>query len=234
MEEDESIAACQSRVLLHSNPDLVNTEGNEINYIGFTWCRNYGKFNTDDDVVEDTLGLSVCSAIFRKKVFDKVGLFDEDFFMYLDDTDLGLRIYLKGLRVVCNTKSIVLHKYEYRPSKKKMYFLERNRLLVLLKTYDISFLIRIAPIFILVELGLLFLSVSQGWAKEKIDSYLWIVRHWRLVKCKRENVQRAKDNVRSIVRMMNPAITFEEIQSPLIDRLVNPILKTYFWLVVRP
>jgi GT2 family glycosyltransferase len=92
MEADEGIAACQSRVLLYNKPDTINTEGNDVNYLGFTWCRNYGKENTHGEYIEETLGLSVCSAILSRNVLDKVGFFDEDFFMYLDDTDLGLRV----------------------------------------------------------------------------------------------------------------------------------------------
>jgi len=233
-EEDEGIAACQSRVLLYDKRDTINTEGNDVNYLGFTWCRNYGKENTHGGVIEETLGLSVCSAMLRRNVLEKVGFFDEDFFMYLDDTDLGLRMQLAGYKVVCNPKSIVYHKYKFTPGRRKLYYLERNRLLVLLKIYDKKMWLKILPIFIFMEIGLLAVSLYQGWFREKIRSYTWIIRRCRLIKSKRNSVHRDKKYMSKILNMMSPAVTFEEIQNPILDKFVNPLLKTYYWTLIRP
>jgi len=234
MEADEVIAACQSRVLLYNKPDTINTEGNDVHYLGFTWCRNYGKKNTDDGGIQATLGLSVCSAIIRCHVLEKVGLFDEDFFMYLDDTDLGLRMQLLGYKVVCNPKSIVYHKYEFSPGKKKLYYLEKNRLLVILKVYPTRALLKVLPIFMLMEMGLVAMSIWQGWFKEKIASYFWIIRRWKLVKSKRQSVVRRRENLHRILNSMSPAVTFEEIQNPVLDKFVNPLLSAYYRILVRP
>jgi len=234
LEEDQDVAACQSRVLLHSKPHIINTEGNEVNYLGFTWCRNYGKENRNNGQIQETLGLSVCSAILRRDVLEEAGLFDEDFFMYLDDTDLGLRMYLMGYKVVCNPRSIVYHKYKFEPGKRKLYYLERNRLLVLLKIYNAARLLRILPIFVFMETGLLVMSLFQGWFKEKIQSYAWIIWNWKLVKSKRQSVPKGEGYMRRILNMMSPAVTFEEIQNPVLERFVNPLLRAYYRLVIRP
>ena len=234
MEKDEGIAACQSRVLLYGTSNTINTEGNEVNYLGFTWCRNYGKVSTDSETIEETLGLSVCSAILRRNVLEEVGFFDEDFFMYLDDTDLGLRMQLLGYKVVCNPKSIVYHRYKFTPGRQKLYYLERNRLLVLLKIYGKGVWLRIFPIFVFMEMGLLAVAIRQGWFKEKIESYAWIIRRWRLLKSKRKSVYRDKRHMRRILKMMSPAVTFEEIQNPILDKFVNPLLRTYYRILVWP
>jgi len=234
MEEDEDVAACQSKILLHSKPNIINTEGNEVNYLGFTWCRNYGKENKKDGEIQETLGLSVCSAILRRDVLEEVGLFDEDFFMYLDDTDLGLRMYLRGYKVVCNPKSVVYHKYKFEPGKKKFYYLERNRLLVLLKIYDAARLLRILPIFVFMEAGLLVMSLFQGWFKAKLESYAWIIWNWRLVRSKRQSMPKGKRYMHRILNMMSPAVTFEEIQNPVLEKFVNPLLTVYYRLLIRP
>jgi len=218
---------------LYDKPDTINTEGNDVNYLGFTWCRNYGKKSTDDGGIQATLGLSVCSAILRRNVLEEVGLFDEDFFMYLDDTDLGLRMQLLGYKVVCNPESIVYHKYKFLRGKKKLYYLERNRLLVIMKIYDVPSLLRIVPIFVFMEMGLLAVSIYQGWFGEKVASYLWITRKWKLVKSKRQSVARSKGNMRRVLNLMSPAVTFEEIQNPILDKFVNRVLRGYHRLVLR-
>lgn len=234
METDESIAACQSRVLLYGRPDTINTQGNDVNYLGFAWCRKYGEKNSQDREIQQTLGLSVCSAILRRDATEKAGLFDEDFFMYLDDTDLGLRLYLQGYKIVCNPASIVYHKYTFKPSKAKMYYLERNRLVMLLKVYDKATLLKILPIFVFMELGLLGLSVFQGWFMEKVKSYAWIILRWRSIRDKRKNVIRRKAEIIRILSMMSPKVTFEEIQNPLLDKLVDPLLGAYYRLITFP
>ncbi|MDG7041730.1 MAG: glycosyltransferase family 2 protein [Nitrososphaerota archaeon] len=234
MEDDNSIAACQSKVLLYDKPNIINTEGNDINYLGFTWCRNYGQVSKYSEVIEETLGLSVCSAILRRNVLEEVGFFDEDFFMYLDDTDLGLRMWLAGFKVLCNPKSIVYHKYKFRPGRQKLYYLERNRLLVLLKIYDKRTWLKIFPIFIFMEIGLLAVSLYQGWFTEKIRSYSWVIRRRRLVKSKIKGVRRDQKHVREILNMMSPAVTFEEIQNPILGNFVNPLLRTYYRILIRP
>jgi len=154
--------------------------------------------------------------------------------MYLDDTDLGLRMQLLGYKVVCNPKSIVYHKYKFLPGKNKLYYLERNRLLVLLKVYRTKVLLRILPIFMFMEMGLLARSIWQGWFKEKMASYVWIIRRWKLVKSKRQSVVRRRENLNRILNSMSPAVTFEEIQNPVLDKFVNPLLSAYYRIFVRP
>jgi len=234
VESDEHIGACQSRVLLYANPTQINTEGNEVSYLGFTWCRNYGQVSKYSDVIEETIGLSVCSAILRRNVLEDIGFFDEDFFMYLDDTDLGLRMQLAGYKVVCNPRSIVYHKYKFTPGRQKLYYLERNRLLVLSKIYDKKMWLKVLPIYIFMEMGLLAVSIYQGWFTEKIRSYAWLTRRRRLVKSKGKSVRRDKKCMTKILNMMSPAVTFEEIRNPILDKFVNPLLKTYYRILIRP
>jgi GT2 family glycosyltransferase len=232
MDGDKDVGACQSKVLFYDKRDTINTEGNEVNYLGFAWCRNYGTKDSGGEEVQSTLGLSVCSAVLRRDVLEKAGSFDGDFFAYLDDTDLGLRIYRTGHKVVCNPRSVVYHKYEFRRGKKKFYYLERNRLMLLLKHYRLTTLLRILPAFGFMELGLVLLSVRQGWFKEKMLSYVWIVRNWGAIRSKRRAVRREKGVEKEMLNMMSPTIGFEEIDNPILNRLVNPVLKAYYRLLV--
>jgi len=231
MEADESIGACQSRVLLYEKPDIINTEGNEVNFLGFTWCRNYNQVSKDTEVIVETLGLSVCSAILRRDVLNEINLFDEDFFMYLDDTDLGLRMWLAGHKVVCNPTSIVYHKYKITMGRQKLFYLERNRLLLLLKIYDRSMWLRIFLIFFFMEMGIFAFSIQKRWFREKVKSYIWILKRWRLMIVKRKHVRREKKHLNKILNMMSPEITFEEIQNPILHKIVNPVLRRYYQIL---
>jgi GT2 family glycosyltransferase len=232
LEAHEDVGACQSGILLYDKPDTINAEGNDINYLGFTWCRNYGKKRAASGEVEDVVAFSGCSTIVRSDLLEDIGLADEEFFMYLEDTDLSLRIGRKGYRIVCNPASVIYHKYRFERGKKKLYYLERNRLVLLLKHYDVTALLKILPAFVLMEAGLVLLSLPQGWLKEKVLSYLWVARRCRAIRSKGRAMGRKKGDQKSMFAMMSPTITFEEIQNPVLSRVVNPVLAAYYRLVL--
>ncbi len=78
---------------------------------GLMWRRGYGqlasKFQIDDGPISSPCG---AAALYRKSVFDAVGGFDEDFFCYCEDVDLGLRIWSHGWSCRLVADAVVLHK----------------------------------------------------------------------------------------------------------------------------
>lgn len=89
------------------------------------------------DGLDDILIPSGCAALYRRAMLDQVGLFDERFFAYCEDTDLGLRGRWAGWEAVSAPRSVVYHKYSgssgaYSPFK--MRLVERNHYLTAVKT----------------------------------------------------------------------------------------------------
>lgn len=85
-----------------------------------------------------TLFPSGCAALYRRAMLDEIGLFDERFFLYCEDTDLGLRARWKLWECVYVPDAIVEHRYSQsagRASPLKAYYVERNRLFVLYKNF---------------------------------------------------------------------------------------------------
>lgn len=104
--------------------------------------RGRGEADTGQyDSVEEILFPSACAALYRKSMLDKVGLFDEDFFAYCEDTDLGLRARLAGFTALSVPGAVVRHYYsgtggEYSPFK--AYLVERNHLWAAYKCLPLS------------------------------------------------------------------------------------------------
>jgi GT2 family glycosyltransferase len=76
-------------------------------------------------------------------MLEEVGLFDEDFFLYCEDTDLGLRARWAGWTCVYVPAAVVDHHYSHsagRASRLKAYYVERNRLFVALKNFPAGWL----------------------------------------------------------------------------------------------
>jgi GT2 family glycosyltransferase len=89
---------------------------------------------------EEVLLPSGCAALYRREMIDAVGLFDEDFFLYCEDTDLGLRARRAGWTCIYVPGARVEHRYSQtagRASPLKAYYVERNRLRVALKNFPV-------------------------------------------------------------------------------------------------
>ena len=75
--------------------------------------RRIGRSSTRE---EDALLPSGCAALYRRAMLDEIGLFDEDFFAYCEDTDLGLRARLAGWRCRYVPGAVARHHYSARPA----------------------------------------------------------------------------------------------------------------------
>jgi len=86
-------------------------------------------------------------------MLDEIGLFDEDFFLYCEDTDLGLRARWKAWECVYVPAAVVEHRYSHSATKAgslKAYYVERNRILVLVRNFPLKNLL-VSPFHALVR-----------------------------------------------------------------------------------
>ena len=161
-------------------------------------------------------------------------MFDEEFWMYNEDQDLGWRIWLSGLKCVLAPEAVVYHKYEFNRSIKKYYFLDRNRIIAMLKNYHFGSLILILPAFIVMEIGLIFFAFKNGWFFEKIKVYNYFLNltNWRKIWALRKKVQKSriiKD--REIIKMFSGKIWYQEIGETRL-RIANVLFSAY-WKIAR-
>ncbi|NKQ39271.1 MAG: glycosyltransferase family 2 protein [Methanosarcinales archaeon] len=234
MEENPKTGVCQSKILLYDNSNAINTDGNMINFLGFGWAGNHTKKDLHETKIKSVSYPSGCSMILRRSTLDEVGLFDEDLFMYHDDLDLGIRMRLMGYDVLCNPKSVAYHKYIFVKNKRKYYFLERNRWVILMKIYEKKTLFGFLPALLFMEFGLLAISIKEGWFYGKISSYKYLFKNLTLIKIKRNIIQKnRKIDDKELLKIMHPMIDFEEINNPILTHIVNPLLSIYFKWIKR-
>jgi GT2 family glycosyltransferase len=83
--------------------------------------------------------LTACAVLVKSQVFEELGLFDEDFFLYGEDVDLCLRATRAGFELIYVPDAVVWHKIEGivkdRTSPMVLYHLARSRLLMLRKRF---------------------------------------------------------------------------------------------------
>jgi len=166
----------------------------------------------------------------------QVGDFDERFFMYHEDLDLGWRLRLAGYRNVLAPKSVVWHKYEFSRSIGKWYYMERNRYLVLFKNLRLRTLIVLAPCLVLAEAGMAVPAAFGGWWGKKVRALTYFLRPsvWSYIIRERERVAAwRKVSDREIFSLFTPTVRDQEKASLFAEWVVNPLFEVT-WKVVRP
>jgi GT2 family glycosyltransferase len=102
--------------------------------------RQRGHLRPPEDFpeTEEVLLPSGSAALYRRRMLEETGLFDDDFFLYCEDTDLGLRARRAGWKCLYVPSAVVEHHYSHSSggaSPLKAYYVERNRLFVLVKNF---------------------------------------------------------------------------------------------------
>ncbi len=106
--------------------------------------RGHGRLPEDFPVPEEILFPSGSAALYRRAMLDDIGGFDPRFFLYCEDTDLGLRARWAGWKCLYVPDAVVHHHYSHSAggaSPMKAYYVERNRLFVLAKNFPARMLL---------------------------------------------------------------------------------------------
>lgn len=133
------------RICRYDDPQRLDSLGVKICVDGNSRGAHRGARFAELDVPEvlPILLPSACAALYRKAMLDEIGFFDEDFFAYCEDTDLGLRGRLAGWDALLARDAIVLHKYSQTGgalSPFKLRLVERNHYWVAVKSFPARWL----------------------------------------------------------------------------------------------
>lgn len=236
IEMDESYGAVQSRLMLHPETDKVNSLGNDTHFLGFGYCRSYKEQVESQKLKVESISYPTGAAVmFRREVLERIGLFDEKFWMYNEDQDLGWRVWLAGYKCVLAPNSIVYHKYEFAKSIKQYYWMDRNRIVVMIKHYKLLTLLLVFPAFLFMEFGLILFSLKSGWFREKLRVWFFFLSPvtWGYLWRERRNSQRTrKVNDFEVVKMFSGRIWYQEVDDWKL-RAINPVFEVYWKIVLK-
>ena len=145
IEKDKSYGACASKILLENEPDIIDGVGIVVCPDGLSFGRGRLEKRDRYDEEEEIFFASDCACLYRREMLEDIGLYDEDFFAYADETDMGWRAQLAGWKCIYSPKAIVYHLHSTssggRYSSFKAFLVERNRIWVALKNFPISLII---------------------------------------------------------------------------------------------
>jgi GT2 family glycosyltransferase len=138
------IGMAASKVLVHEDPTRIDKVGHLIYPDGQNRGRGAGEQDCGQyDRVEEVLWPDGCAAMYRRAMLDEIGGFDEDFFAYADDAELGLRARIAGWRCLYIPEAVVRHHRGASLgllSARRLELIERNRILLAAKLFPWSLL----------------------------------------------------------------------------------------------
>ncbi len=148
-QSDATIGSVASKVL-DWDGNLVDYVDGSLTWFGMGYKREVEKPDTGEwDTAKDVLFGTGAALFVRADLYRDVGGFDERFFMFYEDVDLGWRLNLLGHRVRYVPQSLAFHRHHVTMKKfgnfRESYLLERNALLSMVKNYDDETLARTLP-----------------------------------------------------------------------------------------
>lgn len=185
-----------AKMLNYYNPDKIDSAGDYIDSVGH--ADNIGRgqldgeeFNTAKEVFLVTGG----GSLYRRSVFDKVGLLDEDYFAYFEDVDLGLRAQLAGIKAWYQPSAVIYHVHKATSNRNKPlteYLQFRNMTMTIIKDFPSALLkyrfnwLRI----LLVNVNTVRYLAGLGYLKAALAAEWYILSHLMTLLQKRAVIQK--------------------------------------------
>jgi GT2 family glycosyltransferase len=232
--EDPSVGIVTARLRLLDDPDTLNSAGNRVHLTGIAWAGAYGEPAASVSELEDVPFPSGAAMAIRRDLFEELGGFTEELFLYQEDLELGWRVRLLDLRVVVSPAADVLHDYDFDRNPRKQYWLERNRLVFVLSSFSPRLLLLLSPVLASAEVAMLGLALKEGWAGEKVRGWGWLLRNAGWLRRHRRETQRLRlVRDRELARFLSPVVSPAMIPVPSPVRAINPLVAGYWKLVKK-
>jgi len=172
------------------------------------------------------------AALFAKKdVLEKAGLFDKDFFLYMEDIDLCWRVQLLGYKVLYVPEAEIYHIGSpnlKRENVLRMYYAHRNSLMMILKNYSfitLFFLLPVRAAFELITVLSALALFKWGRALALIKAVRYIFFNMASIFSKHKDIQRKRiiNDRKMMAKMYKSSVIFKYILAAERKRLVNII-----------
>jgi GT2 family glycosyltransferase len=196
LEQHPEAASATGKLLNFSQRDVIDGVGDVVSWSGSCVRRGRGELDRGQfDEPEEVFSASGAAALYRRSAFETVGLFDEDFYAYLEDVDWGFRARLAGFTCRYVPTAVGYHIGGATTGGASDFYhahLRRNAALLVLKDYPASRILRHAHEIVAYQLALLLVSLREGKAREHLGGLGETLRTLPRTLRKRRRIQRSR------------------------------------------
>jgi GT2 family glycosyltransferase len=148
LEEHPDISFCSGKIY-KSDGHVIDDAGDALSMGGGAWRLGHGRADAPEfDRPRLLFAVSLTAGLFRRSVFEKIGLLDENFISYLEDMDFSIRSWRAGLRGVYLPAAVARHhggaSLNGGNSRERFRLMTRNQLALLAKNYPAALWLRLA------------------------------------------------------------------------------------------
>ncbi|GII22470.1 glycosyltransferase family 2 protein [Planosporangium mesophilum] len=220
-------------VRLPDDPRLINSAGNPVHILGLTWAGRMGEPEEGTEPVDVAVASGAC-LLMRRALWEELGGFDPEYFAYHEDTELSMRVWRRGRRVVYVPDAVAVHRYEFSRNEFKFYLIERNRLMFLATLWGWRALLLLAPALLGLELAMVALAARQGWLGAKLRSWRWLLGRAGHIRRRRRLLQGERTLTdRQWMGLLTDQVSTSAIDLPAVVGPLNAVMRAY-WRLVRP
>jgi GT2 family glycosyltransferase len=212
---------------------VVNSWANPVHFTGIAWAGGHGRPLSEVGGEGDIPIASGAALAVRREVWEEVGGLPEEFFLYHEDIDISVRIQAAGRRIGLQPAAVVDHDYDFHSNDRKWFWLERNRIAMVIRNYPGPLLALVSPALLATELVLLLVSAKQGWVGAKLKSYRDLIGWLPRLRGERHEIQAARRITASeFADLLTPDLDSQLIPAFARKGLVRGLLRAY-WKAVR-
>jgi GT2 family glycosyltransferase len=197
---DPQIAAVQPKILQYPKKQLVDSVGSYFMSTGFLYHVGHNKKDQKKYQKEaEIFTMKGACMIFKKKVLDKVGILDKDYFAYFEETDLCQRVLLAGYKIVYTPTSVIYHEGGQTSKKLQSTFVQfhsyKNRIYTYCKNLEAPTLLKVLPLHLLLcevvsALYLVTGKFSLAWSIQR--AILWNMGRIGKIKQERKKIKKLR------------------------------------------
>lgn len=184
-----------SKILFYHHPQMIDRAGDGYSIAGAGILRGRNKPAAAYNQKEWIFGACAAAALYKKRMLDDIGLFDEDFFLLYEDVDLSFRAQLKGYKCLYVPEAVVYHRASssiIHDSPVSIYYGHRNLEWTYFKNMPNRLILKTILFHAIYNAaaGLFFLSTGKikDWLRAKADAF----RNFKSILAKRQGIQREK------------------------------------------
>ena len=189
-------AAFASRLLQAARPGHLDGAGDAYHVSGLVWRVGRGRKDRGEFAVErDVFSPCAAAALYRRDVFLALGGFDEDYFCYVEDVDLGFRLRLAGHRALYVPGAVAHHRGGALAGVRSdfaIYHGHRNLEWTFVKNVPGAWFWLLLPLHALASLGTVLIYALLGHGRVVLRAKRDALGAWSAVWRKRQAVQRAR------------------------------------------
>jgi len=197
-----------SLMLREDDISIVDGAGDELHFTGIPWRRFHKRTLPDNLQTEPVFSACAGAALYRTSLFNQLGGFDERYFMYVEDIDLGFRLQLAGHPCLLVSDAIVHHigsAVTGEGSDFSVYFGHRNLVYCYFKNMPLLLLLATLPFHILANIVTLVVLTAKGRSRAVGKAKLDALKQLPFAIRARSKVSR-KVSSRDIWRLLSKAV----------------------------